>query len=357
MKQGSTADTGACTEAVLPLVSLLLPSFNEEEHIAECLDALMQQDYPAENIEVLVADGASDDATAEIVRRFMSGNGCIHLYENPGRNTSVGRNICLSHARGSVIVDYSAHAVARRDLVSTLVGRLLDAPEEVAAVGCSNLPPDSDSLVRKCIGAVMSSFFGGAASFDQSLVLKKETSVNSIAFCAYRRRVLDEIGGFDPDFWVGQDNELNVRVRKAGYEILYTPETFVHLHKRRTTGGFFVQMYRYGVARRSIIRKHPDCFKLKYVMPAVLVLLTVAVLLAGIMFSTWIVPAICAAVYAIASWISSLTVTRAPLTVLVSPFFFFVQHCAYGLGLLTGASWGGRQRGLAGRARRSPGGE
>ncbi|MFC1729988.1 glycosyltransferase [candidate division KSB1 bacterium] len=324
------------TKKKLPFVSLLVPSLNEEKDIAECLDSYIKQDYPKNRFEVVIADGNSTDKTVKIIKKYMKKKINIRLYKNPAKNTAIGRNICLKHAKGEIVINSSSHIVAQKEFISTLASKLVNAEKDVGGVGCSNLSPDYDSFTSRSVATVFASFFGGVKSFDQNLQMKKERFVSSIAFCAYRKKILDKIKGFDPIFWVGQDGELNIRVRKAGYKIMYTPKTYVYLHKRDTLKKFFKQMYRYGIARLKIIKKHHDMFRITFIMPMVFVLLVVGVLLYTIVSMNPIVLGACGIAYILLSWISAITVTKSPLVIVSSPFFFFMEHFAYGLGFIRG---------------------
>ncbi|ENO12501.1 putative glycosyltransferase [Thermoplasmatales archaeon SCGC AB-539-C06] len=96
---------------------------------------------------------------------------------------------------------------------------------------------------------VFSSFMGGKNLFVQNAEFEEERYSDHVSFACYRRKPVEEVGNFDPEFWCGQDAELDLRLLNAGYKILYTPETKVHHFKRSTVKSLFRQMYRYGIAR------------------------------------------------------------------------------------------------------------
>ena len=68
-----------------PIVSVVVPMRNEEAYIAECLRSIVEQDYPKDNLEVLVVDGLSDDRSREIVEELREEYPLIRLLDNPHR--------------------------------------------------------------------------------------------------------------------------------------------------------------------------------------------------------------------------------------------------------------------------------
>ena len=154
-------------------------------------------------------------------------------------------------------------------------------PADVAAVGCVHKTPGEASFLQKVFGAVMSSYLGGFGT--SQIQPAKEQFVESLSFCAFRKKALLKVGLNDPKFTVGQDAELNVRIRKAGYKFLYTPKTFVWYYKRPSYSRFFVQMFRYGWARAKIMKKHPDTAKIIYMGPTVIAAFTSSLIVGAIL--------------------------------------------------------------------------
>ncbi len=310
--------------------------WNEERTVARTLDSLLAQEFDGE-LEIVVADADSTDRSLEIVRERQQRAGHIVLARNPSRNTAVGRNICLRRCRGEIAVNFNAHAVAPEGFLKTLVRKLRQAPEDVAAVGAGNVAPGEESLSGRIIAVVNASLLG-AGKGDAFANYSREQEVPSIAFAAYRTEVLERVGGFDETLWVGQDYELNYRLREAGYKIIFTPDTVVYRFNRSSLGKYWRQMFRYGIARSLILRKHPDSLRWLYLVPGLFSIYVVLGLL-----SSLAVPALLPwyggslALYAACCWLSSLLLSRDPRLVALSPIFYFTVHFGYGTGLLRGA--------------------
>src|SRR5215813_13973675 len=86
------------------LVTVVLPVRNEANFIARNLEAVLNQDYPSEYLEVIVADGMSNDGTQEIIKDLQSKYPNLILIENPGKIVATGINAALTRAQGAIIV-------------------------------------------------------------------------------------------------------------------------------------------------------------------------------------------------------------------------------------------------------------
>src|SRR5579871_5593972 len=80
----------------LPFVSVIMPVFNEGKFIAQSLAAVLEQDYPADKLEIIVADGMSTDNTRELVRSIQRARQNVRLIPNPGRIVSCGLNCAIA---------------------------------------------------------------------------------------------------------------------------------------------------------------------------------------------------------------------------------------------------------------------
>ena len=324
-------------EEFFPKVSFIMPVLNEEKTIAQCLDSLSRLDYPKDRIEILIAMGKSIDSTDQILKEYASKYKNIVLLKNPTGNTSIGRNICIKHSTGEMVMNYSGHVTAEKNLLKVLALKLLTLPENVVSVGCSNISPEKQNFVGDLSGVVFSSFMGGKNLFVQNAEFKEERFSNHVSFACYRKKAVEEVGNFDPKFWCGQDAELDLRLLKAGYKILYTPETKVYHFKRATVKSLFRQMYRYGIARAKMSKKHKGTLRIPHLIGSGFIL-GIFLILGLVIFNIipiWIIPLL-AALYVILSFISSFQTTKKPSLIIVSVVFYFLVHVGYGAGFLRG---------------------
>lgn len=320
-----------------PIVSFLIPLRNEEKTLSQSLDSLLDQDYPQDKIEIILALGPSTDNTPTIAQDYAHKHKNITLIDNPTGNTAIGRNLCIDHSTGPLLMNYSGHAIAEKDLVTVLVQTLQQQPPDVAAVGCSNLSPPDQSFIAQASGAAFLSFLGGKSFFSQNATYPTERFTDHISFALYRRGPVEQVGKFDPDFWCGQDYELDIRLRDAGYKILYTPNTRVMHFKRASVKTLWRQMYRYGIARAKMVKKHPETLQFFHLLGPVFIIgvFVIIILSAILLIPIWVLPLLVIA-YALVSVVSMAQTIQRLAIVIASPIFYLLIHIGYGLGFLRG---------------------
>ncbi len=318
-----------------------MPVLNEEKTISHCLDALLHLDYPQEKIELVIATGPSTDHTDKILKDYAKSYKNIKLVQNPTGNTAVGRNLCIEHSTGGMLMNYSGHAIAEKNLLKVIALTLQNSPKEIVAVGCANISPQTQNFIGKAAGISFSGIMGGKNLFVQNAEYPTERFVDHISFACYRRKPVEEVGMFDPKFWCGQDAELDLRLLKKGYKILFTPNTKVHHFKRTTMRSLFRQMYRYGIARANMAKKHPKTLKIFHLFGVGFILGSVVLLFLTIfrLIPLWVLPLLIIA-YILASIFSSFQVTKKPSLVLASIVCYLVIHIGYGAGFLRGVIYG-----------------
>ena len=234
-------------------------------------------------------------------------------------------------------MNYSGHVVAEKNLLKVLALKLQSSPADVVAVGCSNLSPGKQNFVGEVSGVVFLSFMGGRSFFSQNAIFSEEKYTDHLSFSCYRKHPVEKVGGFDPAFWCGQDYELDIRLRTAGYKILYTPKTKVYHFKRDSVRSLWRQMYRYGIARAKIVKKHPDTLKFFHLLGPGFILgggLVMLLTVLGVL-PLWVIPCL-VVVYILMSLVSTLQITRKSSVVLSSILFYLLIHVGYGAGFLRG---------------------
>ena len=104
-----------------PYVTVVMPIRNEARFIERSLRAVLDQDYPSDRLEILVADGMSTDGTRDLVAALGSRSRNLRLISNPGAIVSVGLNRAIAEARGEIVVRVDGHTVVEPDYVSRCV--------------------------------------------------------------------------------------------------------------------------------------------------------------------------------------------------------------------------------------------
>ncbi|UCG32263.1 MAG: glycosyltransferase family 2 protein, partial [Phycisphaerales bacterium] len=230
--------------AEYPLVSVVIPMFNEEKHIARCLESVLAQDYPRDRLEVIVADGMSTDRCPEIVREYSEKYPWIRLIENPKRIMAGAMNRAIPLARGSIIARMDAHSEYATDYLSKCVYYLQKTGAENAGGLCVTYP-GADTLMAECIAAITTNrLVVGGSPFRVS---RRPRYSDSCVFGCWPKEVYDQIGLYNEALISNEDNDINSRILRYGGKIFQTPAIRLKYYNQATLRGLCRQAYRNGV--------------------------------------------------------------------------------------------------------------
>ncbi len=307
---------------------------NESRHIAATLQAILDQDYPAECLEVIVADGRSTDDSREIVAGLISGRTSVSVLDNPRLIQSCGWNLGIEHSSGEIVTIVSAHCELAPDYVSRAVETLRRT--RAALVG-GPMTAVSSGDVGEAIARATSSPFGvGGARFHYAT---SESEVDTVyqGFCW--RELYASLGGFDPEMVRNQDDELSFRIRAAGGRIVCNPAIRSRYHNRSTLRSLMVQYNQYGFWKVRLMQKCASQMQPRHFAPSLFVAATLLMPVAGLWFSPvlklWI---LMLATYMCANLFATVRVAKGqPIGVIrLIPMVFPLLHFSYGLGFLKG---------------------
>ena len=257
-----------------PRVSVVMPVRNEERYIARNLEAVLAQDYPADRLEVLVADGRSDDATRDVVGRFVerasAGHGAsIVLVDNPERVMPAGANAAIRRASGDLILLLGGHATLPRDYVRTCVECLQQSGADGAGGSIESV---GEGWIGGAIAAAMSSPFGIGNSGFRTDGSGEPRVADTLPFPLFRRGVYERVGLYNPRMVRHQDYEFNYRVRAAGGRMMLLPALRATYHVRPSLARLWRQYWQYGIWKGRFVRRYPQSLKLRHLAPSVFAL-------------------------------------------------------------------------------------
>lgn len=242
--------------------SIVIPTYNERDNITNCLDSILSQNYDMSLVEIIIVDGHSTDDTIAKIKEYQKKFSNISLLENPVRKTPTSLNIGIKKSNGEVIIILGAHASLDPDFV--LFNNKYLNEKNLKVTGGTQINVGF-TFVQKAIAMAMENPFGmGSAPYRWS---RKEQFVDTVVYAAYKRELFDEIGYFQENFSISEDSELNWRIRKAGYKIFFSPNIKSYYHPRRTISKFVHQMFRYGILRVHMFKKHKSAVKITHLIP------------------------------------------------------------------------------------------
>jgi GT2 family glycosyltransferase len=234
---------------VAPLASVIVPTLNGAHLLPDCLDSLVAQTYP--NLEVIVADGASTDATPDLIARAYPTVRLLRLRQNGGFSGNV--NAGLRAARGDVLCLLNNDAQAEPDWVSACVASLMDQPA-VGSVASKVLFAD-----RHTINSAGDLFGRDGAARQRGAGQPDGPGWNTSTqvfgamggAAAYRRAMLADVGLLDEAFFMYlEDVDLAFRAQLRGWSCVYQPAARVY-HVGGASGGGRLESYYNG---RNLIR-------------------------------------------------------------------------------------------------------
>lgn len=244
-----------------PSVSVIVPMRNERDAIGPCLEAVLAQDYPAERLEVVVADGDSGDGSARIVNEYARRDPRVRVVANPKRIVSCGLNAAIRVAGGEVIVRVDGHTRVAPDYVRQGVEALRrTGAENVGGPMCAV----GGGLFGDAVALAMSSRFGIGAYFHFGA---EEREVDTVYLGCWPRGVFERVGLFDEELTRNQDDEFNYRLRKEGGRIVITPHMRSWYQNRQHVGRLAVQFYEYGEWKVRVLQKHPRQMSPRHFVP------------------------------------------------------------------------------------------
>jgi succinoglycan biosynthesis protein ExoA len=327
-------------------VSVIVACCNERKYIRNFLDSLYRQSLGSIKIEVLIADGMSDDGTRQILDLYRRIVLPLRVIDNPDKTVSAGLNAAIREARGAVIVRMDAHSEYAPDYIC----RCLQVLNETNAdnVGGPALARADRYLGRAIALAYHSKFACGGAKFHDA---GYEGYVDTVPYGCWRRSTLERIGMFDENLGRNQDDELNLRLISSGGKIWQSPEIISWYRPRGRLSDLFWQYFQYGFWKVSVIRKHGRPASWRHLIPAACVLTAIALLIgaagARLSGSSWwtIVLVRCCVVSAILYFVVAMgaaffAARRDGWHFLpVLPIVFATYHLSYGFGFLLGLAY------------------
>ncbi|MBS0502148.1 MAG: glycosyltransferase family 2 protein [Ottowia sp.] len=251
----------------MALVSVIAPCRNERAAIdAFCDSALAQQLPPGWQLEVLVADGRSDDGTCQRLAERAAQDARLKPIDNPGRIVSSGLNAALAQARGSVIVRFDIHTQFAPDYIAECLAAL-------ERTGADNVGGPWVARGQGTMGRAIAAAFqcrwvvGGARSRDRAY----EGEADTIYLGCWPRAVFERFGGFDEQLVRNQDDEHNLRLRRQGARLWQSARIHSVYQPRASLRQLFGQQLQYGYWRPFVFAKHGQPGSLRQLVPALFV--------------------------------------------------------------------------------------
>ncbi len=243
-KLGDTDETGRAG----PLVSVLIPCFNEEKVIAGSVARILASEWT--RLEVIVLDDGSSDDTSGAVERAFGTEPRVTLLRFPNAGKAAALNKGLVAAKGEVIVALDADTLFPPDTIGRLV-RWFDDPE-VGAVAGNALVGNRLNLITRWQALE----YVTAQNLERrALAALGAVTVVPGAVGGWRRRALEELGGFPGDT-LAEDQDLTIGCQRAGWRVEFDPSARAYTEAPDTLGGLMKQRFRWSFGTLQCLWKH-----------------------------------------------------------------------------------------------------
>ncbi len=209
----------------LPLVSVIILSYNAREYLRNCLDSVLKTDYPF--LEIIVSDNNSNDRSAQMVMQNFPN---VVLLENKTNlGFSRGNNVAAEISKGEIIVLLNQDTYVNKDWIREIV-KVAKNPK-VGVIGCKVYYPHTNVIQSVGFDVLPSgyTFPIGATKTDNGQFDKiSDVDCNAGTALAIKRSALEKIGLLDPIFTYYEDTDLCFRARRADYKIVVAPRAIIY---------------------------------------------------------------------------------------------------------------------------------
>ncbi|HEY0798328.1 MAG TPA: glycosyltransferase, partial [Candidatus Baltobacteraceae bacterium] len=307
-----------------------MPARNEASYLPAVLESLRAQTFDHARLSLIAVDGESEDGSAEIVRTWLlSADIDGAVITNPKRTIPSSLNLAIRHAQhDDYIVRLDSHTIYAPDYIATIMQAYDELAPVVGCVGGPQIPDDTRTFGHALVASLMLNPMGlGGAKFR---TLQKPSRVEHVYLGAWRPGVLQAVGGFDERWRANEDSELSLRVESAGFQIYWVPLRARYRIKRNARGTV-TQWSRYGYWRAQTLGHHPQAWRVRHVIPPLLLLGGLGLAISPLRLA--LVPLF--ALYA-GGVLANRPRDESLQVSLAAPFFFCACQLAYAGGLITG---------------------
>lgn len=264
-----------------PSVSVIIPCRNEEKTIHLVLDALYGQTYSRECLQVVIADGFSEDRTREKIADFKTTHPDLSLLvvDNPQRIIPAGLNAAIRASSGEIIVRMDAHSIPNPDYVALCVDALQKGIAQNVG-GVWDIQPGKDTWFARAIAAAAGNPL--AVGDAQYRFTDKAAYVETVPYGSYKRDLFDQVGLFDETLLANEDYELNTRILQSGGKIWLDPQIRCTYYARSNLSALARQYFGYGYWKVQMLKRYPETLRWRQALPPAFILGLLVTLIVGI---------------------------------------------------------------------------
>lgn len=228
-------------------VSIIVPCYNEEVTLTNCIDSLVTQTY--EKYEIIIVDDGSTDKTLDVAQSLLHYEKVVVLAKPNGGKASA-LNYGIKHCKGDIVVCVDADSIFLKDTLEKLLEPFSNP--KVAAVAGNVKVANRNKVLAK----------NQALEYIVGINLQRRmfTKLDCVpvipgAIGAFRKEIIQEVGGYSVDTIV-EDMDLTVAISKKGYKIEYAGDAISYTETPESFNDFYKQRYRWTYGTFEVINKY-----------------------------------------------------------------------------------------------------
>ena len=327
------------------LVSIIIPLKHINDYIKEELEHLLIQTYS--NFEVIILP---DSYTEEDINFDLFRDKRVKLVSTGNLAPALKRAKGVDNSSGEILAFLDDDTFPEKDWLKNALRAMYT--KNVSALGGPAITTTKDSFFKQVSGLIYSSKLM-SGSHSGRYIPNNVHYVTDFPSCNFiiTRELYNRVGGFDSEYWPGEDTILCNNIMKAKEKILYTPEALVYHHRRDLFFGHFKQLKNYAWHRGYFVKKYGgNSLELSYFIPSIFVLYTIFLIFAFIfdlpstisnvipfVSKTLITILMCIphSIYIISLIISAMS-TLSIHKGIIKAIGIFLSHCCYGIFFIKG---------------------
>lgn len=321
-------------------VSIVLAVYNEERIIADNVRSLLNQEHPDFELEILIVDGGSTDATVSVIHKLIEqySPGVVRLVKNPKRIAPAAFNLGIQEASGNYVAIFGAHATYQSDYVRVCLQEL----KRTGAAGCSGkvvLNSKTQNAMAELCLMILTSFIGVSGG---SFRTRQYGFVESIPYGIFEKGIFKDVGLYDERLVRNQDNDMNSRILKSGRQLYLTDLTTSLYYPKSTLPALYKYAFNTGLWNAKSLKLGSFTLRLFHFVPFAFLCFN-TLLIVMLMVKPVIPPFLITGmllIFAIYWFVAIAGAIKArasrPLNKFYFPFAVYGFHLSYGAGTFKG---------------------
>ena len=318
-------------------LSLIIPCYNEENYIIQCLESIKRFDYDKRLLEIIIVDGNSTDKTQVLIKSFIKNNADLNVLYlvNFDKFVPISLNMAINVSTSKYIVRLDAHSLYPENYLSELYSLITTTGAYNVGSACKTVANSGD-LIPQSIVFVLSDKLGVGNSVFR-LAGSGIHEVDTVPFGFFKKEVFSLVGFFNERLQRNQDIELNSRIKEAGLSILINSDLQLQYLPATNFKDFIIKNFENGkwnILTAKITGKLSR-LSFRHFMPLIFVLFLLIMLFTAFFLSS--VPLVCCIVlYLVILFANSLLRGQKFFQSIVNLLSYSFLHIPYGLGSLVG---------------------